>query len=313
MLEKILRLYTTAQALDVRSPTPHLFGPPGCGKSTIVEQAAELLGVNLWVINVSRISPLDLEGIQMPTQGNTKLELLTARYWTQLKEGDIVLFDEFLRGFPEVYNGLLDIITARQVGGFKLPKVFFIAASNSVATYDKALEDRLMHIPVEDARRKVSERKRLAKLLIDYIGLAPEMLEHSYMNQLIDEEVLPMYEVLDQIKQAGQRSSSNVSTKGHSIRNLIGQARLREVQNDRLIDVIEANNTHAITASQYQYVILLSGKNVRPAYLKAALALRGSDKLTELQEKNLELNLQLIELEQTKQTTEEGSSEHDFF
>ena len=76
------------------------------------------------------------EGVEM------KLQLLLNSIWDNLEEGDIVLFDEFLRGFPEVYNGLLDIITSRQIGLHKLPKVFFVAASNSVATYDKALEDR---------------------------------------------------------------------------------------------------------------------------------------------------------------------------
>ena len=69
MLSTILRLYTASRVEEVRTPIVHLFGPPGCGKSTFVEQAAKMLGVNLHVINVSRISPLELEGVQMPTEG----------------------------------------------------------------------------------------------------------------------------------------------------------------------------------------------------------------------------------------------------
>src|SRR5690606_31400759 len=150
MLEKIVKLYVMAMANDVRSPLPPLFGPPGCGKSSAVEQLAELVGVHLHLINAARISPPDLEGVQMP-QGEgeeMKLRLLHATFWTQLKEGDILLLDEFLRGFPEVYNGLLDILTSRQVGGYRLPKVFIIGASNSTVAYDKALEDRLLHLRV---------------------------------------------------------------------------------------------------------------------------------------------------------------------
>src|SRR5690606_5552021 len=71
LLANILRLYHAAMMGDVRSPVPHLVGPPGCGKSTSVEQAAQLLGVNLHVINVSRISPLELEGVQMPVDENS--------------------------------------------------------------------------------------------------------------------------------------------------------------------------------------------------------------------------------------------------
>ena len=139
-LEKVLRLYTTAMATGVTSPLPHIYGPPGSGKSSSIKQAAELIGVKMHTINLSRVSPLELEGVQMPvTEEDVKLKLLHATFWTQLQEGDILLLDEFLRGFPEVYNGLLDILTAREVGGFTLPNVFIIAASYCVIAYDTAL------------------------------------------------------------------------------------------------------------------------------------------------------------------------------
>ena len=35
MLEKLLKLYVMATTVGVTSPTPHLFGPPGSGKSTV--------------------------------------------------------------------------------------------------------------------------------------------------------------------------------------------------------------------------------------------------------------------------------------
>ena len=166
MLETLLKLYVMAMAGDVRTPVCHLFGPPRCGKSTFAKQLADLVStpdrqVRLHTINVSRISPLELEGVQMPDKEHARLNLLTATYWSSLRDGDIVLLDEFLRGFPEVYNGLLDILTSREVAGFKLPRVFFIAASNSTVSYDKALEDRLMHLPVPDPRPSEREEQRL--------------------------------------------------------------------------------------------------------------------------------------------------------
>lgn len=182
MLEDILKLYVMAMAGDVRSPIPHLFGPAGCGKSSSVEMAANILNVNLHIINVSRISPLELEGVQMPDKNHKELNLLTATYWSKLKEGDIVLLDEFLRGFPEVYNGLLDIMTSRQVGGFQLPKVFFIAASNSTVAYDAALSDRLLHLPVADPRVNKAEHNNIARMLVDNIGLLPEMAASMEMS-----------------------------------------------------------------------------------------------------------------------------------
>ena len=67
----------------------------------------------------------------MPVEENSRLAMLHSTLWTNLSEGDIVFFDEFLRGFPEVYNGLLDIFTSRTVAGFVLPKVFVMLRANT--------------------------------------------------------------------------------------------------------------------------------------------------------------------------------------
>lgn len=298
MLAKILRLYKASMTGDVRSPLVHIVGPPGCGKSTSVEQAANLLGVNLHIINVSRMSPLDIEGVQMPTADHAKLLLLTATWWTDLEEGDIVLFDEFLRGFPEVYNGLLDILTSRRVGAFHLPKVFFIAASNSVATYDKALEDRLLHLMVEDPRKNKGEKAHMAKLLVEGIGLHPDMAEpkNFAMEQLLESEVLPMFALLDAFKGKATVGGTK-SFEGHSVRNLIGQARLRQIESAALKELIEASNRHAESRGQWQFIVLPDGARPHPNYVVQAKKLLGNPRLTEIQAQNLEINLELIELE----------------
>jgi hypothetical protein len=309
MLETILKLYSMYMAVDVRSPVPHLVGPPGCGKSTAVEQAADLIGKQLHIINVSRISPLELEGVQMPHTHETEgmyLKLLTATFWTQLKEGDILLLDEFLRGFPEVYNGLLDILTSRQVGGFRLPRVFIIAASNSTTSYDKALEDRLLHLPVPDPRTSKREKHRLGEIVVDALGLLPEMAKSMEMQTMLDTEVLPMYALLDSFK---NKSSAPGILPGCSVRNLIGQAQLREVQSTTLSEVLSMNNNRAMRAGKIQYVLLPSGKSADPQYKSKAQVLQGNPKLTPIQSTNLDLNLQLIEMEAIR--TEKGSDSDD--
>lgn len=297
MLEKILRLYTTAMATGITSPLPHLFGPPGSGKSTVLKQAADTIGVKLHTINLSRISPLELEGVQMPTTGeDMKLRLLHATYWTQIREGDIVLFDEFLRAFPEVHNGLLDILTAREVGGMTIPRAFFMGASNSVIAYDKALEDRLLHIPVPDPRQSKTERKRLADIIVSALGLLPTMADSAEMDRLINDEVSPMYEIMDSLK----KRNAPPNYEGSSVRNLIGQATLREVQSTRLRELIDWNNMRAQQESKLQYLFLLEGKNPPAGYQVKAERLLENPKLTAIQRQNTQLNLQLIEFEEIK-------------
>lgn len=324
MLEMILKLYSMAMAVDVRSPVPHLFGPPGCGKSTVVEQAAKLIGVNLHIINVSRISPLEVEGVQMPhgSDEDMVLRMLPATFWTQLKDGDIILFDEFLRGFPEVYNALLDIFTSRRAGAFVLPRVFIIAASNSTVTYDKALEDRLLHLPVPDPRASTKEgkaaKKLLAKLTVDQLGLLPEMATSVEMDQMIAAEVLPMYAILDNL---AAKSSAPATLHGRSLRNLIGQAQLRHVQCDSLAELIKINNTKAMQQGKAQFVFLLDGKDAiqwpKLQGMAQQLLAKGGDKLSDLQRSTLEINLQLIEMEsirnEKKETPDDAGADDDIF
>ena len=295
MLSTILRLYTAARAERVTTPVAHLFGPPGCGKSTFVEQAAKLLGVNLHQINVSRISPLELEGVQMPTEG--KLELLLATYWNNLKDGDILFLDEFLRGFPEVYNGLLDILTSRTVGGHELPDVFIIAASNSTTAYDPALTDRLLHLYVPDPRTSKTEDMRIRSSIINALGLMPSMATSMSMDALMSEHILPMYKMLDAAK--GNNVGSTSSSQDMSPRNLIGQGQLRECTSGDLYALLESNNAAAMRQGKPQFVRIAYYKNritpVDPTYVEKMVPLLSSDKLTPAQRIQAQVNINLIE------------------
>ena len=295
MLSTILRLYTAARAEGVRTPVVHLFGPPGCGKSTFVEQAAKMLGVNLHQINVSRISPLELEGVQMPTEG--KLELLLATYWNNLKDGDILFLDEFLRGFPEVYNGLLDILTSRTVGGHKLPDVFIIAASNSTTAYDPALTDRLLHLYVPDPRTNKAEAARIRRSIVNALGLMPSSATGMSMDSVMAENVLPMYQMLDAAK--GQNVGKASSSQDMSPRNLIGQGQLRECISGELYALIESNNAMAMRQGKPQYVRIVYYKGricpVDPTYVEKMVPLLSSDKLTPAQRIQAQVNINLIE------------------
>lgn len=302
MLEQLLKIYSMTLATGVTSPLPHIFGPPGCGKSAVVKQLAELAGVNLRTINLSRLSPLELEGIQFPvTEEEVKVRLLHATYWTGLKDGDILFFDEFMRAYPEVMNGLLDIVTSREVGGLVLPNVFIMAASNSTVAYDKALEDRLLHLPVADPRKSKAERTHIATMIVEELGLLPSMADAQEMETLIHEEILPMYEVMDALV----RRSKPTTTEGTSVRKLIGQAQMREVQSNHMRELIYENNSRVRSRKTWKFLFLLDGKSAPAEYTSDLAAELANDaRLTPLQQLNARLNHELIELASIDRTDE---------
>lgn len=310
MLEKLLHLYTTAMTHDVRSPMPHLVGPPGTGKSTIVQQAADLLGVHLHIINVNRLSPLEIEGLQMPVDNNTRIHMIPAVFWSRLAEGDIVLFDEYLRGFPEVQDALLDVLTSRRVGAYQLPKVFFVGASNSVIAYDKALEDRLLNLQVTDLRSSSKELNAAKARFLEEAGLHPEMVSSYELRELFDNEVLPTYAMLDAFK--NNKTMAVADLKGSSVRNLVGQIKLRYTTNAWLSELVRSNNRLVISKHQLQYLVLMHGETIDPRLLNQLKKLEKVDGLTPYQRRNLDLNLQLIELAEAKKV-KDNTDESEIF
>jgi hypothetical protein len=201
------------------------------------------------------------------------------------------------------------------VAGFKLPQVFFVAASNSVAAYDKALEDRLLHLPVEDIRKSKGAMKRAKAEFVKRCGLLPEIVDTVELDDMMTNEVSPMYEVLDRFKNRSATAGA-MSTDGRSLRNLIGQVQLREIQSQDLKEVLAINNQRAIQQNKAQFVVIYDVKGVNPKYRSMAEKLVGNPGLTDIQARNIELNLHLIEMEDAKKETttrEDPSDDDDIF
>ena len=302
-LQNVLKAYRMFMLSGNTGLMPHGFGPPGAGKTWAVEQAAKILGVNLHVINLARMSPLEVEGIQMPTDGNSRLDMLIAPRWTSIKEGDIVLFDECLRAYPEVFNATLDIYTSRTVAGYQIAPSFWVGASNSIATYDPALEDRLLHMPVPDIRSSNGARRHTRKTLVMATGMHPDMIDNMDLIQLIEQEVMPTYGILDDL--AAGRPAQH--TKGSSVRNLIAQVQLRQFKSKYLDAVIQTNNMLAANDPAHQIFAACSDVEKFKTLLE-------SDRLTPIQRVNAQTHLELAELHAVlAPMVEEDEDEDDIF
>ena len=97
--------------------------------------------------------------------------------------------------------------------------------------------------------------------------------------------------------------NSSTTEQSLSLRNMIGQIRLRFVQTKELARVLRAVNAVFEACSQPENVRLfvmddrVQGVNSLAEYLRQAASLLDDDDLTVIQQKNLAMNLHLLQSE----------------
>lgn len=117
---------------DLRKTCIPLFlGSPGLGKTKIIEGFAKEKGVNLMEIIASQLMPHEISGIAIPDRETKLMSYFDFDKLLNLKDGDIVLFDELLNANPMVLNALLTLLeNRRMISGKPLADIMFIAAAN---------------------------------------------------------------------------------------------------------------------------------------------------------------------------------------
>ena len=124
-----------------------LIGSHGIGKTVMVEQVAENLGVQFKYYSASTLDPwADLVGIPVPDKETKTLDFYRP---ASLEAAEFIFFDELNRAHPRVLNAVLEIIQFKKINGVPLPNLKMIwAAINpieegySVEEIDPALFDR---------------------------------------------------------------------------------------------------------------------------------------------------------------------------
>src|SRR5690606_24027355 len=104
-----------------------------------------------------------------------------------------------------------------------------------------------------DIRSSQVARKSTKELLIQSLNLSPKLINYAELDDLLAKEVDPMYELLDRFKK-DRKSIGSTSLKGSSVRNLIGQYKLREIKSVALKELLAIANKVAIAEGKYQYV-----------------------------------------------------------
>lgn len=127
-----------------------IFGAPGIGKTQIVAQAADALGVDLMDVDLQFMEPSDFLGVPKVidtekgsdskpegagvTRPNPPSWLPQSNDGKNYKDkGGIIFFDELNRSAEPILNGMMILAQQRRVNTYKIPsKWFIVAAGNRV-------------------------------------------------------------------------------------------------------------------------------------------------------------------------------------
>ena len=162
-LSRIIRLQLETleknPAAAQKIPPIMVWGAPGLGKSTIIRQAAEDMGIDFIDVRLAQREPVDVRGLPVPDAEHKSTEWFVSGDWPREGRG-ILLFDELTAADRSLQVAAYELILDRRLGNlYKIPDGWYIcAAGNRVddaavaATMSSALANRFLHVELgEDA------------------------------------------------------------------------------------------------------------------------------------------------------------------
>lgn len=130
-----------------------LLGAPGIGKTEGIEAFAKRHHRDVVHIIASQILPTEVSGMTMPNQETHAMDVFDHARLGHLKDGDVLFFDELLKGQVQVLNACLTLIQERRMmSGRRLPDVLIVAAANPLASPQQLpleVRQRFMFVEVE--------------------------------------------------------------------------------------------------------------------------------------------------------------------
>jgi hypothetical protein len=134
-----------------------VWGPPGIGKSQILKQIAEDLGMGFVDIRLSQMDATDLRGIPYPTTDengeNTMRWAPPAMLPKDPNAKVLILLDEMNSAAPSIQAGAYQLVLDRRLGEYELPKGCMVIAAGNRDTdkgttfkMAKPLQNRFVHL-----------------------------------------------------------------------------------------------------------------------------------------------------------------------
>lgn len=261
-------------------------GPPGCGKSTAPVEAAKLLKVPCYTISLLATDPMEVRGYDTPgTDG--ELVARVASHWKDREEYGIVVFEELDKAYLQQLHSVIDLMTSRRVGSYKLKPLHFIAVANTAEFASPAVMDRLLITGVPDPRNNKRVADDIKRRIVGYSGLHPSMFDSTELHDLMTDEILPPYAVLDSLTKKTRAGSVK---QGLSERRVIALIKGREVTHPRIKKLVDANNQICEAQDEFEHYMVYNATSARLAKHISWEKMHQRNGITDMQEQIMKVN-----------------------
>lgn len=178
-------------------PPLMVWGPPGCGKSTIIQAVAQREGIGFIDFRLSQVEPVDLRGLPVPNKEEKSVEwFVTAEFPRDPKSRGILLFDEISAADRSLQVAAYELILDRRLGKlYSLPDGWLVVAAGNrtedravATTMSSALANRFMHVELNPSSEDWVEwgaANDIHPAVLGFIKTRPENL-FSISNQNLE-------------------------------------------------------------------------------------------------------------------------------
>ena len=167
-------------------PPLMVWGPPGVGKSTILREAAQELGIGFVDVRLAQREPVDVRGLPVPNREKGAVEWLVASDWPREGRG-ILLFDELTAADRTLQVAAYELILDRRLGDlYRLPPGWYVCAAGNriedaaVATgMSSALANRFLHVelaPNAEQWTRWAIRQGIHRNVLGFLRFRPDLL-----------------------------------------------------------------------------------------------------------------------------------------
>ena len=171
---------------SAKLPPMMIWGAPGVGKSTMVKNIANELGIGFIDVRLSQREPVDIRGLPVPSEDGVKW-IVSSEWPRDPKSRGIILFDEISSADRSLQVAAYEFILDRRLGNlYQVPDGWYIiAAGNRIEdravamTMSSALANRFMHVELrEDAEEwgRWAVMTGIHPAVCSFIKFRPELL-----------------------------------------------------------------------------------------------------------------------------------------